>query len=108
MDRPESQSNMPRSRKSSNFVRHEACADVNKLRMIMLSLLSYCKNRKVLHFRRFILTLSLFGLILSTMPCFGDEYGKVTTEKVADGVYLFTTSSYGDVGMCGNLVAILT
>jgi glyoxylase-like metal-dependent hydrolase (beta-lactamase superfamily II) len=36
------------------------------------------------------------------------DYGKVTTQKVADGVYLFRTTSYGDVGMSGNSAAILT
>ncbi len=38
----------------------------------------------------------------------GADYGAVTVHKVAEGVYLFTTSSYGDVGLCGNSVAILT
>jgi hypothetical protein len=32
----------------------------------------------------------------------------VTTSKVADGIYLFQTSRYGDVGFGGNAVAILT
>jgi len=36
------------------------------------------------------------------------EYGKVTCHKVSEGVYLFTATSYGDVGMCGNSIAILT
>ena len=36
------------------------------------------------------------------------DYGKVTGQKVAEGVYLFRTSPYGDVGMCGNSVAILS
>jgi glyoxylase-like metal-dependent hydrolase (beta-lactamase superfamily II) len=36
------------------------------------------------------------------------DYGKVTMSKVADGIYLFTTSPYGDVGFGGNAVAILT
>jgi cyclase len=35
------------------------------------------------------------------------EYGKVTMSKVADGVYLFRTTPYGDVGLGGNAVAIL-
>jgi len=38
----------------------------------------------------------------------GADYGKVTTSKVAEGVYLFTTSPYGDVGFGGNAVAIIT
>ena len=36
------------------------------------------------------------------------DYGKVTMSKIAAGVYLFTTSRYGDVGFGGNSVAILT
>jgi len=28
--------------------------------------------------------------------------------KVSEGMYLFTATSYGDVGMCGNSIAILT
>jgi cyclase len=38
----------------------------------------------------------------------GADYGKVTSSKVAEGVYLFTTSPYGDVGFGGNSVAIIT
>jgi len=38
----------------------------------------------------------------------GAEYGKVAMAKIAAGVYLFTTSRYGDVGFGGNSVAILT
>ena len=38
----------------------------------------------------------------------GANYGKVRTSKVAEGVYLFTTSPYGDVGFGGNSVAIIT
>lgn len=38
----------------------------------------------------------------------GADYGKVTMSQVATGVYLFTTSPYGDVGFGGNSVAILT
>jgi glyoxylase-like metal-dependent hydrolase (beta-lactamase superfamily II) len=40
--------------------------------------------------------------------CLGADYGKVTTHKVADGVYLFTTTPYADVGFCGNSVAVIT
>ncbi|HEY2360887.1 MAG TPA: MBL fold metallo-hydrolase [Candidatus Angelobacter sp.] len=36
------------------------------------------------------------------------DYGKVTGQKVAEGVYLFTTTPYADVGLSGNSVAILT
>lgn len=37
-----------------------------------------------------------------------EDYGKVTATKVADGVYLFSTSRYGDVGFCGNVIAIVS
>ncbi|HEY7404686.1 MAG TPA: MBL fold metallo-hydrolase [Candidatus Angelobacter sp.] len=40
--------------------------------------------------------------------CVAKDYGKVTSQKVADGVYLFTTAPYGDVGLCGNSVAVLS
>jgi cyclase len=36
------------------------------------------------------------------------DFGKVTSTKVADGVYLFTTTPYADVGLSGNSVAILS
>lgn len=36
------------------------------------------------------------------------DYGKVTMSRVAEGVYLFTTSPYGNVGFGGNSVAIIT
>lgn len=38
----------------------------------------------------------------------GADYGKLTTSKVAEGVYLFTTAPYGDFGFGGNSVAIIT
>jgi glyoxylase-like metal-dependent hydrolase (beta-lactamase superfamily II) len=49
-------------------------------------------------------------IALSWLACSAEaaDYGKVTTSKVADGIYLFTTSRYGDVGFGGNAVAILT
>jgi glyoxylase-like metal-dependent hydrolase (beta-lactamase superfamily II) len=37
-----------------------------------------------------------------------EDYGKVTGHKVAEGVYLFTTMPYADVGLSGNSVAILS
>lgn len=40
--------------------------------------------------------------------CHAKDYGKVTSHKVAEGVYLFTTTSYGDVGLSGNSVAIVS
>jgi cyclase len=36
------------------------------------------------------------------------EFGKVTSTKVADGIYLFTTAPYADAGLSGNSVAILS
>lgn len=40
--------------------------------------------------------------------CHAEDYGKVTGQKVAEGVYLFTTTPYADVGLSGNSVAILS
>jgi len=40
--------------------------------------------------------------------CAGGDFGKVTTHKIAEGVYLFTTTPYGDVGLSGNSVAVLS
>jgi cyclase len=34
------------------------------------------------------------------------EYGKTTAVPLGDGLTLFTTTPYGDVGFCGNVVAI--
>ncbi len=48
------------------------------------------------------------ALIALAYSAEGADFGKVTSSKVADGVYLFTTSRYGDVGFGGNAVAILT
>jgi glyoxylase-like metal-dependent hydrolase (beta-lactamase superfamily II) len=36
------------------------------------------------------------------------DFGKVSTHKVAEGIYLFTTTGYGDAGLCGNSVAIVS
>lgn len=52
-----------------------------------------------------ILLLMLLLLFASVGPA--TEYGKVTSRKVADGVYLFMTTPYG-VGLSGNSVVILT
>jgi cyclase len=52
--------------------------------------------------------LRFFGLALllvATAPA--ADYGRVTTHKVAEGVYLFTTTPYADVGFCGNVVAVV-
>jgi len=42
------------------------------------------------------------------LKCMAADYGKVTGRKVAEGVYLFTTTPYADVGLSGNSVAILS
>jgi glyoxylase-like metal-dependent hydrolase (beta-lactamase superfamily II) len=42
----------------------------------------------------------------STAPA--KDYGKVVGQRVAEGVYLFTTTPYADVGLSGNSVAILS
>jgi cyclase len=59
---------------------------------------------------RLRLKLVLLATYLFPFPllCSAADYGKVTMSKVADGVYLFTTLPYGDVGFGGNSVAILT
>lgn len=49
------------------------------------------------------------ALVLALVPSsFAREYGKVTTHKIADGIYLFTTTGYGDAGFCGNSVAVIS
>lgn len=40
--------------------------------------------------------------------CAAKDYGKVTGQKIAEGIYLFTTTPYADVGLSGNSVAILS
>jgi cyclase len=59
-------------------------------------------------FYRSILIISMFLPVTLLTPCFASEYGKVTSQKIAEGLYLFTTTGYGDVGMSGNSVAIFT
>lgn len=43
-----------------------------------------------------------------TGKCAAKDYGKVTSQKVAEGIYLFTTTPYGDVGLSGNSVAVVS
>ncbi len=50
----------------------------------------------------------IFLILIALAPIDAEEYGKVDIKKVADGIYLFRTTPYGDVGMSGNSVAILT
>jgi glyoxylase-like metal-dependent hydrolase (beta-lactamase superfamily II) len=45
---------------------------------------------------------------LLSSNCLAADFGKVTSQKVAEGVYLFTTTPYGDAGLSGNSVAILS
>lgn len=54
------------------------------------------------------LAILVYAVIALVPPCCAADYGKVTRSKIADGLYLFTTSRYGDVGFGGNAVAILT
>jgi hypothetical protein len=61
--------------------------------------------KSFLLFRQPFLILAFFGALPAS--CLAADYGKVTTHKVADGVYLFTTTPYADVGFCGNSVAII-
>ncbi len=48
------------------------------------------------------------AILALACSCLAIDSGKVASSKVADGVYLFTTTRYGDVGFGGNAVAILT
>jgi cyclase len=54
------------------------------------------------------LVYSLLCLSLLSCFCVAADFGKVTGQKVAEGVYLFTTTPYGDAGLSGNSVAILS
>lgn len=60
--------------------------------------------RRVLAQRSFAF---LFLLSLCASCGFAADYGKVTTQKVAEGVYQFSVSDYGDVGLSGNSIAII-
>jgi glyoxylase-like metal-dependent hydrolase (beta-lactamase superfamily II) len=52
--------------------------------------------------------LALLAFMHFVPLCAAKDYGKVTGQKVAQGVYLFTTTPYADVGLSGNSVAILS
>jgi len=60
--------------------------------------------------RRFAAKLLSYSLMFCWLISYGHaaDFGKVTGQKVAEGVYLFTTTPYADVGLSGNSVAILT
>lgn len=47
-------------------------------------------------------------ILLLTVPLFAADYGKVSMKQVTDGVLLFNVTPYGDVGMSGNSVAIVS
>ena len=51
---------------------------------------------------------TLLAFMYFVPACAAKDYGKVTGQKVAEGVYLFTTTPYADVGLSGNSVAILS
>jgi glyoxylase-like metal-dependent hydrolase (beta-lactamase superfamily II) len=55
-----------------------------------------------------VLLLGLLCCVYFVPKCFAKDFGKVSSQKVAEGVYLFTTTPYGDVGLSGNSVAILS
>jgi cyclase len=57
--------------------------------------------------RNLCIGLLIFALLLPPFSGATDS-GKVTGQKVAEGVYLFTTTPYADVGLSGNSVAILS
>src|SRR4051812_11797317 len=59
-------------------------------------------------FRPRTFCLSLLTSALLAAFCGAADYGKVTGQKVAEGIYLFTTTPYADVGLSGNSVAILS
>ena len=47
-------------------------------------------------------------ILFVSVPLIAADYGKVSMKQVADGVYLFNVTPYGDVGMSGNSVAIVS
>ena len=50
----------------------------------------------------------LLGLGILSSYAIAKDYGKVTGQKVAEGVYPFTVTPYADVGLSGNSIAILS
>lgn len=67
--------------------------------------LSHCSSKRAGLARSLCLVIAL--IVVASASSASDS-GVVTSSKVAEGVYLFTTSRYGDVGFGGNAVAILT
>jgi glyoxylase-like metal-dependent hydrolase (beta-lactamase superfamily II) len=58
-----------------------------------------------MQFKTILAGLALLCFVPSSLAA---DYGKVTSTKVADGIYLFTTTPYADVGLSGNSVAVLS
>ncbi len=57
--------------------------------------------------RRLVVCAALLAVLAP--PFFARDYtARLTTQKVGDGVYLFSSSRHGDVGFVGNSVAILS
>lgn len=46
-------------------------------------------------------------VVCLSAPLFAGDYGAVSTHKIADGIFLFTTTPYADVGFCGNVTAVV-
>ena len=59
-------------------------------------------------FRPRTFCLSLFMAALLGAFSGAADFGKVTSQKVSEGIYLFTTTPYADVGLSGNSVAIIS
>jgi glyoxylase-like metal-dependent hydrolase (beta-lactamase superfamily II) len=49
----------------------------------------------------------VFAFAACACAAIAQDHGHVTTHKLANGVYLFTTTPYADVGFCGNVVAVI-
>ena len=50
----------------------------------------------------------LWVFIILCGTAFCADYGKVDVKKITAGIYLFTTTGYGDVGLSGNCVAVIS
>src|SRR4051812_26360844 len=50
----------------------------------------------------------LIVLVSSPFAAAAADYGRVATSTIAPGIYLFTTTPYGDAGFGGNAVAIVS
>jgi glyoxylase-like metal-dependent hydrolase (beta-lactamase superfamily II) len=52
--------------------------------------------------------IALLAFMHFVPACAAKDYGKVTGQKVAEGIYLFSTTPYADVGLSGNSIAVLS